>query len=229
MVIDSRRQKATGGSRRAAAKSSSPIPHSTRSATAAAAAAHRGHVGHRNHHDNEDDEDPENEEEEDEEEEEEDDDSEDVTRCICGKGRKWNTISHGFRGLRGSGVTLECDLTFFNWGVDDNGTMVQCEQCRVWQHTACMLLDDDELPEHYYCEECHPNDHNLLLNGKKRPGDVSPSHPLYPPYPSSSKRNRFGKDFPVIFLFFLFFSFSGESLNSLLLIDRGALIMIKIV
>jgi len=39
-----------------------------------------------------------------------------------------------------------------------------------------MLLDDSDLPEQYYCEECHPSDHEILLgtttSSKKRGAEV---------------------------------------------------------
>lgn len=43
------------------------------------------------------------------------------------------------------------------------GTMIQCERCFVWQHVQCMELDENELPETYYCELCDPDAHAHLL------------------------------------------------------------------
>ncbi|KAI8828170.1 hypothetical protein BJ741DRAFT_438085 [Chytriomyces cf. hyalinus JEL632] len=39
---------------------------------------------------------------------------------------------------------------------DDGTTMVQCDGCQVWQHTACFGLGDDpaQLPDEYECELC---------------------------------------------------------------------------
>ncbi|XP_019619104.1 PREDICTED: histone-lysine N-methyltransferase ASH1L-like [Branchiostoma belcheri] len=36
----------------------------------------------------------------------------------------------------------------------DEGLMIQCEKCMVWQHCDCMRTTDDV--EHYLCEECDP-------------------------------------------------------------------------
>jgi hypothetical protein len=78
-----------------------------------------------------------------------DDESEQVTRCICSE----NTDGEGF--------------------------MVACDQCGVWQHGACIgaqsccpniklispgllhiigFKSEENVPEKYFCERCHPND-----------------------------------------------------------------------
>ncbi|KAJ1911659.1 Histone deacetylase complex subunit [Mycoemilia scoparia] len=45
----------------------------------------------------------------------------------------------------------------------DYELMIQCEQCQIWQHTVCMgILDEDMIPDKYYCEECHPHDHPYI-------------------------------------------------------------------
>ncbi|XP_042202296.1 histone-lysine N-methyltransferase ASH1L-like [Callorhinchus milii] len=36
----------------------------------------------------------------------------------------------------------------------DEGLMIQCEKCMVWQHCDCMLVTADV--EHYLCEQCDP-------------------------------------------------------------------------
>ncbi|KTF95446.1 hypothetical protein cypCar_00018437 [Cyprinus carpio] len=36
----------------------------------------------------------------------------------------------------------------------DEGLMIQCEKCMVWQHCDCMRLEADV--EHYLCEQCDP-------------------------------------------------------------------------
>ncbi|KAJ8354835.1 hypothetical protein SKAU_G00224020 [Synaphobranchus kaupii] len=36
----------------------------------------------------------------------------------------------------------------------DEGLMIQCEKCMVWQHCDCMRLKSDV--EHYLCEQCDP-------------------------------------------------------------------------
>eukprot|EP00732_Lithocolla_globosa_P003011 Lithocolla_globosa_v1_NODE_2220_length_2104_cov_18.222548.p1 type:complete len:544 gc:universal NODE_2220_length_2104_cov_18.222548:1955-324(-) len=39
---------------------------------------------------------------------------------------------------------------------DDDGFMIQCEQCLVWQHTVCVGISQQNIPEQYYCEKCKP-------------------------------------------------------------------------
>ncbi|KIM31458.1 hypothetical protein M408DRAFT_21492, partial [Serendipita vermifera MAFF 305830] len=56
------------------------------------------------------------------------------TRCVCGKGDS-----------------------------DEGGLMVMCETCKVWQHTQCMGIPDDNVPDHYWCEQCMPDLHTELL------------------------------------------------------------------
>ncbi|KAI9007019.1 hypothetical protein CLU79DRAFT_840620 [Phycomyces nitens] len=40
------------------------------------------------------------------------------------------------------------------------GLMVQCESCEVWQHCDCIGLGENDLPDHYYCDQCQPMQHN---------------------------------------------------------------------
>jgi len=46
--------------------------------------------------------------------------------------------------------------------------MVQCEDCFVWQHVVCMELDEKNLPDKYYCESCHPENHEQLFGRKRK-------------------------------------------------------------
>ena len=43
-----------------------------------------------------------------------------------------------------------CDLTH------DDGYMIQCDRCQVWQHVICMELSKDNIPDEYLCEACSP-------------------------------------------------------------------------
>ena len=42
----------------------------------------------------------------------------------------------------------------------DDGYMIWCDGCSVWQHLACMELDQSKLPDKYFCEACHPRQVN---------------------------------------------------------------------
>ncbi|QLQ79743.1 hypothetical protein HG537_0C03920 [Torulaspora globosa] len=46
---------------------------------------------------------------------------------------------------------------------DDSGLYIQCEQCSVWQHGACVGIADgeDSHVEKYWCEQCKPDLHHL--------------------------------------------------------------------
>lgn len=83
---------------------------------------------------------PEPEEEEDDEEGEEEEEEE-VIRCVCG-----DTSEKG------------------------PPDFVSCDACQVWQHNVCMDLPTDPklLPEHYLCEQCHPEAHPGLLQAIER-------------------------------------------------------------
>jgi len=38
----------------------------------------------------------------------------------------------------------------------DDGFMICCDKCSVWQHVVCMGLDKNNLPDEYLCEKCEP-------------------------------------------------------------------------
>jgi len=38
----------------------------------------------------------------------------------------------------------------------DDGYMICCDKCAVWQHVVCMGLDRNNIPEEYLCEKCSP-------------------------------------------------------------------------
>ncbi|KAG0231946.1 hypothetical protein BGW42_008546 [Actinomortierella wolfii] len=37
---------------------------------------------------------------------------------------------------------------------EDEGSMIQCDKCRVWLHLDCVGLDDDNVPDEYFCPTC---------------------------------------------------------------------------
>lgn len=45
---------------------------------------------------------------------------------------------------------------------------IECENCKVWQHSICVGLEEEEkpnMPEHYFCEECKPEHHKRFQFG----------------------------------------------------------------
>ncbi|CAE7191192.1 unnamed protein product, partial [Rhizoctonia solani] len=79
-----------------------------------------------------------------------DDEEGSVTRCVCGSDEE-----------------------------DMGNFMIQCEQCSVWQHGVCMgVANVDESPEHYYCEQCKPENHTILLRDLKKGKYPKPASPL---------------------------------------------------
>lgn len=52
--------------------------------------------------------------------------SEAVTRCLCGNND------------------------------DQDGFMISCDRCSVWQHGECVGVDEHSAPDQYICEQCEP-------------------------------------------------------------------------
>ena len=46
--------------------------------------------------------------------------------------------------------------------LDSLGLMVQCDKCEVWQHCECMGLEQPDIPDQYYCEQCKPENHKQI-------------------------------------------------------------------
>ncbi|OAD78527.1 hypothetical protein PHYBLDRAFT_163636 [Phycomyces blakesleeanus NRRL 1555(-)] len=58
-----------------------------------------------------------------------------------------------------------CDkllLTNKTWLTDNSGLMVQCDKCEVWQHCECVGLEEQDIPDQYYCEQCKPENHSVV-------------------------------------------------------------------
>ncbi|KAI9299277.1 hypothetical protein BJ944DRAFT_56254 [Cunninghamella echinulata] len=73
-----------------------------------------------------------------------------ITRCPCGKEK----------------LSYSDDEN----GDNDEGLMVQCDQCEVWQHCKCIGLEEEkDIPDQYYCELCRPENHKVVKigNGKR--------------------------------------------------------------
>lgn len=52
--------------------------------------------------------------------------------------------------------------------LDNLGLMVQCDKCEVWQHCECIGLNQDKLPDHYYCDQCQPENHQIIKTSSGR-------------------------------------------------------------
>ena len=71
----------------------------------------------------------------------EEDSEEDVIRCICGDDNE-----------------------------KDKRAFIGCDACQVWQHNVCMGMpeDDDDVPDHYFCEECRSEEHQETIQALER-------------------------------------------------------------
>nr|CAB3263364.1 uncharacterized protein LOC778906 [Phallusia mammillata] len=63
----------------------------------------------------------------------------------------------------------------------DEGVMIQCEKCYVWQHCDCMgVLPDDYNDERaYLCEECDERDVPVEVEVVPQPPNAPPGHTYY--------------------------------------------------
>ena len=66
--------------------------------------------------------------------------TDEITRCVCGQ----------------------------HDAESEGGLMIQCELCSVWQHGPCVgILEDSEVPDIYYCEQCRPELHEFGSRSQK--------------------------------------------------------------
>lgn len=42
--------------------------------------------------------------------------------------------------------------------IHDDGYMIECDRCKVWQHVQC-VVKNKQVPEEYLCEVCDPHKH----------------------------------------------------------------------
>lgn len=54
----------------------------------------------------------------------------------------------------------------------DEGMMIQCERCLVWQHCDCVRADEGV--EHYLCERCNPRPVELEIVMDPQPHYATP-------------------------------------------------------
>lgn len=80
---------------------------------------------------------------------------------------------------------LPCGTNKDNYDEDsDNGTMIECDSCKTWQHLKCMgYRSIKSVPKKYKCNECQesyvpPSDATKVLNPtliSEKPSEVDPS------------------------------------------------------
>lgn len=60
---------------------------------------------------------------------------------------------------------IRCVCGYVEEDKDDERGMIQCDNCKAWQHNECMEVAEDpaDLPDEYFCELCRPEDHVELL------------------------------------------------------------------
>ena len=80
---------------------------------------------------------------------------EEVTRCICGQqDYPGPPLSEAFRGNDDQSEEV-------------GGLFISCDGCSVWQHGGCVgIIEDSQVPDKYYCEECKPRLHELHTDSR---------------------------------------------------------------
>ncbi|KAI1003699.1 hypothetical protein K3495_g4509 [Podosphaera aphanis] len=65
---------------------------------------------------------------------------------------------------------IRCICGAIETGNDDKDPWIACDGCDAWQHNICMGISSygEDVPEQYFCEQCHPQDHKELLASLKR-------------------------------------------------------------
>ncbi|CAO3632786.1 unnamed protein product [Cunninghamella blakesleeana] len=80
-----------------------------------------------------------------------------ITRCPCGKEK----LSYSDDDDNGD---------------NDEGLMLQCDQCEVWQHCICVGFEEEkDIPDQYYCELCRPQNHKVVKIGKRIKRSYNPN------------------------------------------------------
>jgi hypothetical protein len=76
---------------------------------------------------------------------------------------------------------------------NDTRPFIACDACSVWQHNVCMGIPDDEddVPEHYFCEQCRPEEHQETLQALQRGEEIwETRNQIYLAETESNKRGK---------------------------------------
>lgn len=100
-------------------------------------------------------------------------DADEITRCVCGHD-ELTSIDPQVQLLLQQEYRIKVDL----------GLFIQCDKCLVWQHGYCVgLFVNEDVPDKYWCEQCKPELHLVILVPQKQPGRT-----LYKPANESRTR-----------------------------------------
>ncbi|TIA92342.1 hypothetical protein E3P99_00672 [Wallemia hederae] len=67
----------------------------------------------------------------------------------------------------GEGGSGETRCVCGNTDEESYGFMIQCETCGCWQHGVCVgLVEEKYAPDTYYCEQCRPDMHPIVIPGR---------------------------------------------------------------
>nr|XP_026691354.1 mucin-5AC-like isoform X1 [Ciona intestinalis] len=82
-------------------------------------------------------------------------------------------FSNGLAAAGSENSTVLSDITRCICGfTHDDGYMICCDQCSVWQHIDCMSIDRNNIPETFLCDHCNPRSLNreeaIKLQTRKR-------------------------------------------------------------
>jgi hypothetical protein len=75
----------------------------------------------------------------------------------------------------------------------DTRPFIACDACSVWQHNVCMGIPDDEddVPEHYFCELCRPEEHQETIQALQRGEEIwDTRNKIYLAENESSKKGK---------------------------------------
>ena len=74
-------------------------------------------------------------------------------RSRSGSSKRRRSESDGESGKEESSGDIRCVCDYTH---DDGQMMIMCDMCKDWQHTLCLGIADNNVPEHYFCPDCNP-------------------------------------------------------------------------